>query len=64
MISKAGSIEIEYDRHLDALYLSTGDDPYEVDMIGVHDVEEALTLIKALKEFIEIKGSKITVTIN
>lgn len=64
MISKAGHIEIEYDKDMNALFLSTGDDPYESNMIGVYDVEEALSLILALEEFIEVKRSKSTATIN
>lgn len=58
MISNAGHIEIEYDKSIGALFLSSGDDPYEVNMIGVHDIEEASLLITALKEFINIKESK------
>lgn len=58
MISNAGHIEIEYDKSIGALFLSSGDDPYEFNMIAVDDIEEASLLITALKEFIDIKEAQ------
>lgn len=58
ILGKVSEIEVEYDEDNDALFLMKGDDPYEVDVIGIWDTNEAKELIAFLSKFIEIKENK------
>lgn len=37
-----------------AVWLTTGDEPYEISVVGVYSVDEAKDLIKVLSEYIEL----------
>ena len=51
---KVGHIDVEISEKDKAVWLTTGDDPYEISVVGVYSVDEAKDLIKVLSEYIEL----------
>ena len=51
---KVGHIDVEISEKDKAVWLTTGDEPYEISVIGVYDIDEAKELIKVLSEYIEL----------
>ena len=53
---KVGHIDVEISEEDEAVWLTTGNDPYEISVIGVY-ADEAKELIKVLSEYIEAHES-------
>ena len=51
---KVGHIDVEISEEDKAVWLTTGDEPYEISVVGVYYVDEAKDLIKVLSEYIEL----------
>ena len=51
---KVGHIDVEISEKDKAVWLTTGDEPYEISVVGVYSVDEAKDLIKVLSEYIEL----------
>ena len=55
ILGRISEVEIEYDEENDALFLIKCDNPYEINLIGIWDTNEARELINFLNKFIEMK---------
>ena len=61
ILGRVRDIEVEYDEDYRSLFLTKGEETYELNIIVVWDKEEAEKLIQFLNEFIKIKENECEV---